>query len=89
MVNNHDQQDIFSVLEKGKQWIENDTCNITHCLKITQKCLIFLKLAKLTIFGIFSQLLSSLNVNVARFARKLEWDFFCDFQIACIIGRQK
>ena len=56
MVNNHDQQDIFSVLEKGKQWIENDTCNVTHCLKITQKCLIFLKLAKLTIFGIFDQL---------------------------------
>ena len=25
--------------------------------------------------------MSTQNVNVARFARNLEWDFFCDFQI--------
>ena len=35
---------------------------------------------KLTIFGIFNELLSTQNVNVARFARNIEWDFFCDFQ---------
>ena len=44
----------------------------------------FQKLAKLTIFGIFNELLSTQNVNVARFARNVEWDFFCDFQTACI-----
>ena len=36
----------------------------------------FQKLAKLTFFG----LLSTQNINVARFARNVEWDFFCDFQ---------
>ena len=34
---------------------------------------------KLTIFGIFNELLAILNVNVARFARNVECDFFCDF----------
>ena len=24
------------------------------------------------------------NVNVARFARNVEWDFFCDFQTPCV-----
>ena len=33
-----------------------------------------------TIFGVVNQLLSTQNVNVARFARNVEWDFFCDFQ---------
>ena len=32
-------------------------------------------------FGIFNELLSTQNVNVARFARNVEWDFFYDFQI--------
>ena len=32
----------------------------------------FQKVAKLTIFGIFSELLSTQNVNVARFARNVE-----------------
>ena len=41
------------------------------------------KLAKLTIFGIFNELLSTQNVSVARFARNVEWDFFCDFQTSC------
>ena len=36
--------------------------------------------SKWTIFGIFNQLLSTQNVNVARFARNVECDFFCDFQ---------
>ena len=40
----------------------------------------FQKLAKLTIFGISNELLFAHNVNVAHFARNLEWDFFCDFQ---------
>ena len=36
-------------------------------------------------FGIFSELLSTQNVNVARFARNVEWDFFCDFQTLCLL----
>ena len=35
---------------------------------------------KCTIFGIFNELLSIQNVNVARFARNVKCDFFCDFQ---------
>ena len=35
---------------------------------------------KLTIFGIFNELLSPQNTKIARFARNIEWDFFCDFQ---------
>ena len=31
-------------------------------------------------FGIFHQRLSTQNVNVARLARNVECDFFCDFQ---------
>ena len=40
----------------------------------------FQKPSKWTILGIFNQLLSTQNVNVARFAHNVEWDFFCDFQ---------
>ena len=36
--------------------------------------------SKWTIFGIFNQLLSTQNVNVARYARNVEWDFLSDFQ---------
>ena len=33
--------------------------------------------------------LSTQNVNVARFARNVEWDFFCDFQtLWCEVKRQ-
>ena len=39
----------------------------------------FKKSPKLTIFGIFSELLSTQNINVARFARSVECDFFCNF----------
>ena len=39
-----------------------------------RKLQVFKHSPKLTIFGIFSELLSTQNVNVA------EWDFFCDFQ---------
>ena len=35
------------------------------------------------IFGTFNELLSTQNVNVARFARNIECDFFCDFQTLC------
>ena len=40
---------------------------------------------KLTIFGIFNELLSTQNVNVARFARNVECDFFGIFKL-CVIG---
>ena len=40
----------------------------------------FQKIAKLTILGFFKELLSTQNVQVARFARNVEWDFFCYFQ---------
>ena len=39
----------------------------------------FQKLAKWTIFGIFNELLATQNVNVARFARNVEYDFFFKF----------
>ena len=35
------------------------------------------KLANLDHFGIFNYFLSTQNVNVARLARNVEWDFFC------------
>ena len=35
---------------------------------------------KWTIFGIYNEFLSTKNVNVASFARNVEWDIFCDFQ---------
>ena len=45
----------------------------------------FQKLAKIDIFWHFLlPLLSTQNVNVARSARNVEWDFFCDFQTPCI-----
>ena len=47
------------------------------------KCRIFKNSPKWTIFGIFNEILAAQNVNVARFARNVEWDFFCDFQTLC------
>ena len=45
----------------------------------------FQKLVKMDdFFFIFYQLLSTQNVNVARFARNVEWYFFCDFQTPCV-----
>ena len=41
------------------------------------KLQVFKNSPKWTIFGIFNQLLSIQNVNVARFAHNVEWDFFC------------
>ena len=44
----------------------------------------FQKLAKMDIFFcIFNYLLTTQNVNEARFARNVEWDFSCDFQTPC------
>ena len=42
-----------------------------HCMKIS-KNVAFQKLVKLTIFGIFNQLLSTQNINLARFARNVK-----------------
>ena len=39
----------------------------------------FQKLAKVTVFGICNELLSTQILNVARFARNVECDFFGDF----------
>ena len=39
-------------------------------------------------FGIFNELLSTQNVNIARFARNVECDFFCDFQTPCVLQLQ-
>ena len=41
------------------------------------------KLTKIDHFWHFNELLSSQNVYIARFARIVEWDFFCDFQTPC------
>ena len=51
-----------------------------------RKLQVYKKSPKWTIFGIFNELLSTQNVNSARFARNVEWDFFCDFQTLCNNG---
>ena len=53
------------------------TCRVTlfDC-----KLLVYQKLAKLTFLGIFDAIWSTQNVNVARFARNVEWDYFYDFE---------
>ena len=51
-----------------------------------RKLQVFKNSAKWTIFAIFTKLLSTQNVNVAGFARNVEWDFFCDFQTPCIVS---
>ena len=60
---------------------------ISDLLKLTclvtlfdRKLQVFKNSPKLTVFGIFAQLLSPENVNVALFARNVECDFFCNFQ---------
>ena len=50
---------------------------------VWRKLQVFKNSSKLTIFGIYNQLLATQNVNVARFARNVDWDFFCDFQTPC------
>ena len=44
------------------------------------KIQVFKNSPKLAIFGIFDELLYTQNANVVRFARNVQWDFFCDFQ---------
>ena len=60
--------------------------SLAQCLKITQNVSfdIFKISSRLMIFGISNSILSTQNVYVARFARNIEWDFFCDFQTLCI-----
>ena len=54
------------------------TCLVTL---FDRKLHVFKKLAKMDhFFAFFNEHLSTQNVNVARFARNVEWDFFCDFQ---------
>ena len=62
------------------------TCLVTL---FDRKLQVFKSSPKWTILGIFNQLLSTQNVNVARFARNVEWDFFCDFQTLCLGILQK
>ena len=53
-----------------------------HCL--TANFRFFKNPPKVTISGIFNELLSNQNVNVAHFARNVKWDFFCDVQPPCM-----
>ena len=66
---------IFSILA-----FSTNFCLVTL---FDRKLQVFKKSPKLTIFGIFNELLSTQNVNVGRFARNVERDFFCDFQTLC------
>ena len=52
---------------------------VTCCLVTLFDCK-YQVFKKWTIFGIFNQLLSTLNLKVARFARNLECDFLGDLQ---------
>ena len=47
---------------------------------------VFKNSPKLTILGLFDELLSTQNVIVDRFARNVECDFFCDFQTCDMPG---
>ena len=53
------------------------TCLVTL---FDRKLQLFKTSPKLTIFCIFNELLATQNVNVARFARNVECDFFSEFQ---------
>ena len=53
------------------------TCLVTL---FDRKLRVFKNSPKWNIFGIFS----TQNINVARFARNVELDFFCDFQTLCV-----
>ena len=56
------------------------TCLLTL---FDRKLQIFRIFNKSTFLGIFNDLLSTQNANVIRFARKVEWYFFCNFQPPC------
>ena len=53
------------------------TCHVTL---FDRKLQVFKHSPKWTVFGIYNELLSTQNINVARFARNVKCDFFCDFQ---------
>ena len=66
--------------------------SVSICVIFTNFCLVtlfdhklqaFNNSPKWTIFGICNQLFSAQNVKVARFARNVECDFFCDIQTQC------
>ena len=48
--------------------------------KTLKSLIVFKKFSKLTIFDIFYESLSTVYVNVARFARNVKWDFLGEFQ---------
>ena len=84
---------ILATMELKTQCLKN-TQNVAFTnfcsIKVNLSCSIvwlqvsgFQNSPKLITFGIFNQLLSTQNVNVARFARNVKWDFFCDFQTPC------
>ena len=52
----------------------------THCLKITENVAFSKTRQNGTFLAFLINLCPLKNVNVARFARNVEWDFFCDFQ---------
>ena len=64
------------------------TCLV--CNTVWPQATVFKISPKLTIFGFFNELLSTQNANVARFARNVEWDFFCDFQTQwCVLSNER
>ena len=60
------------------------TCLVTL---FDRKLQVFTNSRKLAIFVIFDKLLSTQNVNVARFARYVESDFGDDFPTLCVIWK--
>ena len=57
------------------------------CL-LDRKLQVFKNSPKLSIFGLFKWILFTQSVNLARFARNVEWDFFYDFQTQCSMACQ-
>ena len=62
------------------------TCLVTL---FDRKLQVFKNSPNWVFYGIFNQLLSTQNVNVARFARNVEWDFFAKIQIVLLIHYSK
>ena len=66
----------FSVLASSIFVLLKLTCLVTLC---DHRLQVDKNTRNWTIFGIFNELLSTKNVNVARFARNVECDFFGRF----------
>ena len=60
------------------------TCLVTL---LDRKLQVFINSPNWPFFGVFNELLATQNVNVARFARNVEWDLFYDFQTLCILWK--